>query len=285
MAALAYASALCVMGMAMAHGSGSWSMNGGAYQNQVPQYGANQYGWNQQPWGNQNGQVNPMTFFQNMMRTQQQQQGSNMGMGNGMGNMGMNQGMGMGNMGNGNTGMGSTGMGNTGMGQQNSMMSNLMMVLIANMLKPSQGMSQQGGRNTPEASTEDVNKMEDLMKWKMTMEMADMMMIYMDYKEKETAFTESMEALCWMVNNTYNAVKTRGYVLFKNTTDEWMDMKGKEMESWSEQEKSDYALNMLMTDPQTYSEIFVRFATWVCMTGEQFAKAVMKMEKMNMGDD
>jgi len=44
-----------------------------------------------------------------------------------------------------------------------------------------QGGQQQGG-GRQEASGEEMGEMEQMMKWKMMTEMADMMMVYMDYK-------------------------------------------------------------------------------------------------------
>jgi len=198
--------------------------------------------------------------------------GGNMNMGNG--NMGGNMNMGNGNMG-GNMNMG---MGGGRGGQQQGMMGGIMMMLLQNML---QGQGNRGNQ----MSSDEMEEVEELMKKKMMMEMADHLMMYMEFKEKEEEFSEAMEAMCFMVNATYYGYEKNGIKVWNQTTEAGMMELGAQLEGMSKQQQMDFATNMMMENEQKYSEIFLRFATWACMTGDEYVKAARQMEKMERGDN
>merc|ERR1712150_24392 len=114
-------------------------------------------------------------------------------------------------------------------------------------------------------------------------EMAEMMYMYMQFKETEEEFKMSMEYMCFMVNATYEAYRRNGTEVFKKVTDESLEQMGKQSEQMTDRERMDWAVDMLNNDMQMYSEIFLKFATWACTSGDKYAHAYEKMEKMNQG--
>lgn len=165
-----------------------------------------------------------------------------------------------------------------GNGGQQGMMGGMMLLLLQDLLQGNRG--NQGNR----MSEEEMEGVEEMMKKKMMMEMAEMMMVHMDYKEKQEEFAEAMEHLCFMVNATYMGYQRINESVWNQTTEASMMEMGAQLEGMTKHQTMDYAIDMMMKNEQKYSEVFLRFATWACMTGDAYVKAAMKMEKMEKGE-
>jgi len=258
--------AVCVVVAVSAHGGGNQPMTN----------------WNQMQYGNQ--MQGMQSWMNGMGMNQNMGNGMNNMMGNGMNNMmgnGMNQQMGNGmnqQMGNGMNQQRGNGM-NQNMNSNQNMMSQLMMMLLnQNMMGGRQNMGGNNGGNNGMSQSER-EEVEALMKYKMMTEMADMIMMYMEYKKTEEEFGHSMEALCFLVNATWEATKMGNTTPFNHTTDAGMDEQMKIMENWSEKEKMDYTINMMQNNEAMYGEVFFRMATWACVAGHDYMKAATMMDE------
>jgi len=289
---LSYAVAACLVLAASAQ-MGNMNQN---MMNMMGQMGGQNW-MNQMAGGQMNGQGNMASMLQNMMGMMGQRQGmgnmGNMGMGN-MGNMGMgnmgNQGMGnmgmgnMGNMGNmrdmgGNRG-GSMGMGNMGMGggrQQQQGVGGLVTLMILDKLM------NDGSDKKSEPNAEEAKFMEEVMKRQFMMEMAEMMMVYLDFQDKQEKFAGGMTRLCTMVEAGYEAAKRNGTDPFVATTEATMMELEASLMTMSQEEQLEAAIKG-MQDEQAWQEIFWRYATYSCMMGEEYMKAAQKMEALSKGE-
>ncbi|KAL4240610.1 hypothetical protein ACF0H5_001401 [Mactra antiquata] len=235
---------------------GNWGQFGqGSYMNQGMQQGGMQ-------------QMNLMNLIQHMMSG-----GMQNGMGGGM--------MGGGQMGGGQMGGGMMG-GQMGGGQMNqpNLMNALMMMMFQNMMQNNG--RQQGDRDQGmDWSEDEMEEVKKMMKKKMMVEMAEMMMAYMDYNEKKDQFSEAMEGLCFMVNATYVAYKQAGREIFNFTTDESVESLGAELEKLTDEQIMNRVVGIFNSNEEQYGEIFFRLAVWACMTGDSYMKAAVKMDKMS----
>merc|ERR1711860_52467 len=93
------------------------------------------------------------------------------------------------------------------------------------------------------------------------------------------------DALCFMVNATYTGYERNSMKVWNQTTDASMMELGAQLEKMNFDQKMNFAINMMMENEDKYAEVFLRFATWACMTGDEYVKAARKMEKMERGND
>jgi len=121
------------------------------------------------------------------------------------------------------------------------------------------------------------------MKRQFMMEMAEMMMVYLDFQDKQEKFAGGMTRLCTMVEAGYEAAKRNGTEPFVATTEATMMELETRLKGMNQGEQLEWAI-MGMQDEQAWNEIFWRYATYSCMAGEEYMKASQKMEKYSQGD-